>query len=72
VVYSVITSDLGEPNAFEEAFIGPNKAEWRKAIQEEPTNFTKKGVSKMINKDQLMKTLKRKPISTKWVFKKKV
>jgi hypothetical protein len=38
-VYPAITSDPGEPSTFEEAFNGPNKEEWRKAILEELSNF---------------------------------
>jgi hypothetical protein len=50
---------------------GPNKEEWRKAIQEEPSNFAKRGVCKMDNRDLVISKLRRKPITTKWVLKKK-
>jgi hypothetical protein len=69
-VYSAISSNPGEPSTFEEVFNGPSKEKWRKAIHEELSNFAKRGVWKMVNRDQMIKNLKRKPIKTKWVFKK--
>jgi hypothetical protein len=56
-VYSAINTDPGEPSTFEEAFTGKNKEEWREAIQEELSNFAKRGVWKMINRDQVIKDL---------------
>jgi hypothetical protein len=71
-IYSAITSDPGEPTTFEEAINGPEKEMWRKAIMNEIQNFMKRKVWMKVNRNNVVEKLKRKPITTKWVFKKKI
>ena len=71
-VYSAITSDPGEPTSIKEALAGPEKMKWREAIKKEIDNFIGRKVWKKVSREQVTHRDKRKLISTKWVFKKKV
>ena len=71
-IYSAITSDPGEPSTFEEAFFGPDSKFWRPAIYKEIINFANRKVWKKVNKKVVIESLKRKLMTTKWIFKKKV
>ena len=71
-VNMAIASDPGEPNSMKEALNGPEKEKWKEAIRKEINNFIQRGVWKKISREDVTKRQKRKLISTKWVFKKKV
>jgi Reverse transcriptase (RNA-dependent DNA polymerase) len=70
-IYLAVTSDLGVPQTFEEAFFGPNKKFWRPAIYEELMRFISR-IFKKRNKQQIIQQLKRKIMTTKWIFKEKI
>jgi hypothetical protein len=66
-IYSAVTSNPGVTQTFEEAFFGPNKEFWRPAIYEELVSFS----GNKRNKMQIVQQLKRKLMTTKWIFKEK-
>jgi Reverse transcriptase (RNA-dependent DNA polymerase) len=65
------TSDPGEPKTMKEALIGPDKDKWIEAIKKEITNFMPREVWKPVSRKKVAEEMKRKLISTKWIFKKK-
>jgi Reverse transcriptase (RNA-dependent DNA polymerase) len=67
-----VTSDPGVPQTFDEAFVGPNKEFWRPAIYKELMSFISRKVFKTRNKQQIIQQLKRKLMTTKWIFKEKI
>jgi hypothetical protein len=72
-IYLAVTSDPGVPQTFEEALFGPNKEFWRPAIYEELMSFISTKVFKKRNKQQIIQQLlKRKLMTTKWIFKEKI
>jgi len=62
-------SDPGEPKTIQEALRSPERLHWIRAMQKEIQNFLSRGVWKKVSKTALKKG--QKPISTKWIFKKK-
>jgi hypothetical protein len=64
-IYSAVTPDPGVPQTFEEAFFGPNEEFWRPAIYE----VISRKVFKNRNRQQIIQQLKRKLMTTKWMFK---
>jgi Reverse transcriptase (RNA-dependent DNA polymerase) len=66
-----ITSDPGEPKTMKEALLGPEKELWKESIKKEITNFMSRGVWKPVSRKMVTEQMKRKLISTKWIFKKK-
>jgi hypothetical protein len=54
-----------------EALFGPEKKLWIEAIKKEITNFMFRGVWKPLSGKMVTEKMKRKLISTKWIFKKK-
>jgi len=71
-VYSAVTSDPGEPTSFKEAITGPNKEKWIEAIKKELNNFMSRGVWQKIPRTKVVGEMKRKLITCKWIFKKKL
>jgi hypothetical protein len=71
-VYSAITSDPGEPSTMKEALSGPERSKWQEAMKKEIANFLDRGVWKKISRNKVIKDMKRKLITTKWIYKKKV
>jgi hypothetical protein len=68
-VYSAITSDPGVPSAFEEAFFGPMSHVWRPEIYGELMSFISRKAFKKQNKKHVIEQLRRKRMTTKWIFK---
>jgi hypothetical protein len=54
-----------------EALLGPEKELWKEAIKKEITSFMSRGVWKTVPRKMVTQQMKRKLISTKWIFKKK-
>jgi Reverse transcriptase (RNA-dependent DNA polymerase) len=54
-----------------EALIGPKKEVWKEATKKEISNFMSRGVWKPMSRNMVTEQMKRKLISTKWIFKKK-
>ena len=71
-VYSAITSDPGEPTTLKEALSGSETPQWREAIKKEIQNFLTRKVWKKVPREKVVKEMKRKLITTKWIFKKKI
>ncbi|CAI7879756.1 unnamed protein product [Closterium sp. NIES-53] len=53
-----------EPLTIEEALSGPNKEEWRAAIQEELDTLAERGTWELVNMPE-----GRKPVGVRWIFK---
>ena len=66
-----LISDPGEPKTMKEALIGPDRDKWIEAVKKEITNFMSRGVWKPVSRKKVTDVMKRKLISTKWIFKKK-
>jgi Reverse transcriptase (RNA-dependent DNA polymerase) len=66
-----ISSAPGEPKTMREALLGPEKELWKESIKKEITNFMSRGVWKPVSRKMVTEQMKRKLISTKWIFKKK-
>ncbi|MFM8622139.1 MAG: reverse transcriptase domain-containing protein, partial [Holophagaceae bacterium] len=64
-----LSSDPGEPKNIQEALNSDEKLAWLNAIKKEIENFLARGVWKKVPTSQLKKG--QRPISTKWIFKKK-
>jgi hypothetical protein len=71
-VNSAITSDPGEPATMKEALASPESKQWKESIKKEINNFLDRKVWKKVNRKTVLSELKRKLITTKWIFKKKV
>jgi transposase InsO family protein len=67
-----IASDPGEPSTMKEALNGPEKEKWKEAVKKEINNFLQRGVWKKVSREDTIVNQKRKLITTKWVFKKKI
>ena len=67
-----IASDPGEPSNMKEALNGHDKEKWREAVKKEINNFIKRKVWKKVSRNEVLNKKKRKLISTKWIFKKKI
>jgi hypothetical protein len=67
-----IASDPGEPSTMKEALNGSEKEKWKEAVKKEINNFLQRGVWKKVSREDVIMNQKRKLITTKWVFKKKV
>ena len=65
---TTLASDPGEPKHYKEAMKGDESKQWTVAIKNEINNFYKRNVWKMVPRDNLKG---RKPLGTRWVFKKK-
>ena len=65
---TTLASDPGEPKHYKEAMKGDENKQWTIAIKIEINNFYKRNVWKMVPRDNLKG---RKPLGTRWVFKKK-
>jgi hypothetical protein len=70
--YSAIISDPGEPTTIKQAMEGPESKQWAEAIRTEIKNFMDRKVWKKVSRQDTMERLKRKLITTKWIFKKKI
>ena len=70
--YSAIVSDPGEPTTIKQAMDGPESKKWAEAIKTEIKNFMDRKVWKKVSRKDTLERLKRKLITTKWIFKKKV
>jgi hypothetical protein len=66
-----ISSDPGEPKTTKKALLGTEKYLWKEAIKKEITNVMSRGVWKPVSRKMVTEQMKRKLISTKWIFKKK-
>jgi Reverse transcriptase (RNA-dependent DNA polymerase) len=66
-----ISSDPGEPKTMKEALLGPEKEPRKEAIKKEIANYMSRGVWKPVSRKMVTEQMKRKLISTKWIFKKK-
>jgi hypothetical protein len=71
-IHSAITSDPGVPTTFEEAFFGPMSHVWRPAIYEERMSFNNRKAFKKQDKKLVIEQLRRKLMTTKWIFKEKI
>jgi Reverse transcriptase (RNA-dependent DNA polymerase) len=60
------------PTTFEEAFIGPKSNVWIPAIYEELMSFISRRSFRKKDKKQVMEQLRRKLMTTKWIFKEKI
>ncbi|GAX17144.1 hypothetical protein FisN_UnNu082, partial [Fistulifera solaris] len=70
VLNAELMSDPGEPETVKEALSGKEAVEWKAALMKEIENFLKrKAWKKELRKK--MKAKGRKPVSSKWIFKKK-
>jgi hypothetical protein len=69
---SSIMTDPGEPSTIEEAFKGNEKEQWKAAIANEIMNFLRRNAWKKVDREYVIKTLKRKPLKTTTVLKKKI
>jgi hypothetical protein len=67
-VFSAITSDLGVPTTFDEAFFGAKSDVWIPTIYEERMSFISRGAFKKRDKKQL----RRKLMTKKWIFKERL
>jgi Reverse transcriptase (RNA-dependent DNA polymerase) len=54
-----------------EALIGPDREKWIGAIKKEITNSMSREVCKPGSRKKVVEDMKRKSISTKWIFKKR-
>ena len=70
--YSAIISDPGEPTTIKQAMEGSESKQWAEAIKTEIKNFMDRKVWKKVSRQDTMERLKRKLITTKWIFKKKI
>jgi Reverse transcriptase (RNA-dependent DNA polymerase) len=70
-VYSAITSDTGVPSTFEEAFFVPMSHIWIPAVYEELMGFSSRKAFKKRHKEHVKEQLRRKLMTTKWIFKEK-
>jgi hypothetical protein len=71
VYTATLSSDPGEPATYKQAMLGPESAKWKVSIRQELLNFLSRNAWKKVPRDMITKKLKRKLITTKWVFKKK-
>jgi hypothetical protein len=55
-----------------EALTGPDRQKWQEAMKKEISNFLDRKVWQKVPRDQIMKEMKRKLITTKWIYKKKI
>jgi hypothetical protein len=69
---SAITSDPGEPLSLKAEINGPEKEKWIEAVKKEINNFLSRGVWKKVSRREVVNIQKRKLITTKWIFKKKL
>jgi Reverse transcriptase (RNA-dependent DNA polymerase) len=60
------------PTTFEEAFFGPKSNVWRPEIYIELMSFTSRKAFKKRDKKQVIEQLRRKLMTTKWIFKEKI
>jgi Reverse transcriptase (RNA-dependent DNA polymerase) len=67
-VSSAITSDPEVPTAFEEAFFVPKRNVWRPELR----SFISRRAFKKRDKKQVIEQLRRKLMTTKWIFKEKI
>jgi len=67
---SSMMSDPDEPKGWKQVAEHPECAQWRQATKEEAENFFKRGVWKKMSLKDLPQG--RRPIGTKWVYKKKI
>ncbi|MFM5988005.1 MAG: reverse transcriptase domain-containing protein [Sphaerospermopsis kisseleviana] len=65
-----LASDPGEPKNLKEALESPERVEWLQSMSKEVLNFLKRGVWIKVPLSSLKKG--QRPISTKWIFKKKL
>ena len=65
-----VVSDPGEPKTFKEALKGPEASQWKTAMKAEIENFIRRDAWKFVPRSE-MKAKGRKPVTPKWVFKKK-
>jgi hypothetical protein len=71
-VYSAITSVPGVPTTFEEAFFGPKSNVWRPEMYEELMSYISRKAFKKRDKKQVIEQLRRKLMTTKWIFTEKI
>jgi hypothetical protein len=70
VLNTELASDPGAPKTYKEALVGPDADKWKEAMKKEIENFIKRDAWKMVPRKQ-MKERGRKPVTPKWIFKKK-
>jgi hypothetical protein len=70
------SNDEGSPRAIhtaiEEAFFGPKSDVWRPAIYEVLMSFINRKAFKKQDKKQVIEQLRRKLMTTKWIFKEEI
>ena len=69
-IFATTTLDPGEPATLE-ALKGPERFQWMEAAGDEVMNFLKRGAWSKVSRSYVVDTLKRKPVKTTTVFKKK-
>jgi hypothetical protein len=67
-----LVSDPGEPKSYKQAMNGPEKEKWKESIKQEFDNFLSRNAWKKVSRHEVVNQKKRKLITTKFVFKKKV